>query len=180
MRTNRHLARRTAALAALLLAGTAGTAHAQFSGDPGSGGGDAPSASGSAPSAGSGQDRDAKRGERRKKRVVDVSPYLEVGQVLTADLKGDGDVLTYTTVAAGVDAAIVTRRAELAATVRYEHRFGESGGLGDADIVSGLARGRIEVARGLNLEGGALATRTRADGGGIGGLITGGDNVADV
>jgi hypothetical protein len=180
MRTNRHVARRTAALAALLLAGTAGTAHAQFSGDSGSGGGDAPSASGSAPSAGSGQDRDAKRGDRRKKRVVDVSPYLEVGQVLTADLKGDGDVLTYTTVAAGVDAAIVTRRAELAATVRYEHRFGESGGLGDADIVSGLARGRIEVARGLNLEGGALATRTRADGGGIGGLFTGGDNVADV
>jgi hypothetical protein len=180
MRTNRHLARRTAALAALLLAGTAGTAHAQFSGDSGSGGGDAPSASGSAPSAGSGQDRDAKRGDRRKKRVVDVSPYLEVGQVLTADLKGDGDVLTYTTVAAGVDAAIVTRRAELAATVRYEHRFGESGGLGDADIVSGLARGRIEVARGLNLEGGALATRTRADGGGIGGLFTGGDTVADV
>jgi hypothetical protein len=178
MRTNRHVARRTAALAALLLAGTAGTAHAQFSGDPGSGGGDAPSASGSAPSAESG--RDAKRGKQRKTRVVDVSPYLEVGQVLTADLKGDGDVLTYTTVAAGVDAAIVTRRAELAATVRYEHRFGESGGLGDADILSGLARGRIEVARGLNLEGGALATRTRADGGGIGGLFTGGDNVADV
>jgi len=178
MRTNRNLMRRTAALAALLLAGTAGTAQAQFSGDAGSGGGEAPGASAPAPSAEGGGD--AKRGGQRKQRQVDVSPYLEVGQVLTADLKGDGDVLTYTTVAAGVDAAIVTRRAEVAATLRYEHRFGESGGLGDADIISGLARGRVEVARGLNLEGGALATRTRADGGGIGGLITGGDNVADV
>src|SRR5690606_38533657 len=51
-----------------------------------------------------------------------------------------------------------------AATLRYEHRFGWNRDLGDSDTISGLARGRIEVARGLNLEGGALATRTRADG----------------
>jgi hypothetical protein len=107
--------------------------------------------------------RKEKRAEgRRTQRTIDVSPYLEVGQVLTADLKNGGDVLTYTTVAAGIDAAIVTRRAELAATLRYEHQFGW-GNQGDTDVVSGLARGRIEVARGLNLEGGALATRTRAD-----------------
>ena len=175
MRTDPHLVRRVAALAALLLAGCAGTAHAQFSSE--AGGSDSVPGASAAPSA---EGREAGRSERRKRRAVDVSPYLEVGQVLSAELKGGGDVLTYTTIAAGVDAAVETRRAEVAATLRYEHRFGESGGLGDADILSGLARGRLEVARGLNLEGGALATRTRADGGGIGGLITGGDNIADV
>lgn len=177
MRTTANGARRVAALAALLLAGTAGTAHAQFSGDSGAGADDAPAAGAPAPEAG----RETKRGEKRKQRQADVSPYLEVGQVLTADLKDGGDVVTYTTVAVGVDAAIVTRRAELAATVRYEHRFAESGGIGDADIVSGLARGRIEATPGLNLEAGALATRTRADGGGSGNVFVGDTtNVADV
>ncbi len=159
MRTTTIL-RPASALAALLLAGTATGAHAQFSGDPGSSGGDAPSTSAPASEPG----RSAKRAEaRRSQRRVDVSPYLEVGQVLTADLKNGGDVLTYTNVAAGIDAAIITNRAELAATLRYEHRFGWGGDSGDSDTISGLARGRIEVARGLNLEGGALATRTRAD-----------------
>jgi hypothetical protein len=170
--------RHAGALAALLLAGTATGAHAQFSGDPGGGASDAPT---SAPDVEPG--RAAKRAERRRnQRQVDVSPYLEVGQVLTADLKNGGDVLTYTNVAVGVDAAIVTNRAELAATLRYEHRFGWNGGLGDADTISGLARGRIEVARGLNLEGGALATRTRADGQGAdSGLFIGNaSNVANL
>ncbi len=166
-------------LAALLLAGTATGAHAQFSGDPGSGSGDAAPTGASKPEPG----RAAKRAEgRRNQRQVDVSPYLEVGQVLTADLKNGGDVLTYTNVAVGIDAAIVTTRAELAATLRYEHRFGWGGNLGDADTISGLARGRIEVARGLNLEGGALATRTRADGQGAdSGLFIGNaSNVANL
>ncbi|WP_432770857.1 MAG: hypothetical protein HEQ22_10560 [Sphingopyxis sp.] len=181
MRTNQTM-RRVATLAALLLAGTATGAQAQFSGDPGSDGGDAASAG--APAASDSQDgRAESRGERRRtQKTVDVSPYLEVGQVLTADLKNDGDVLTYTTLAAGVDAAIVTRRAELAATVRYEYRIGESGGIGNSDSLSGLVRGRVEALRGLNLEAGALATRTRADGvGGDNGIFTGDDsNVANL
>lgn len=170
--------RHVATLAALLLAGTATGAHAQFSGDPGSGAGEAPTG---APAAEPGRAESRAEG-RRAQRQVDVSPYLEVGQVLTADLKNGGDVLTYTTVAAGIDAAIVTRRAELAATLRYEHRFGWNGDLGDSDTISGLARGRIEVARGLNLEGGALATRTRADGQGAdSGLFIGdASNVANL
>ncbi|MGQ3102139.1 MAG: hypothetical protein ACT6Q5_11720 [Sphingopyxis solisilvae] len=168
--------RGTATLAALLLAGTATGAQAQFSGDAG-----ADDATATAPTVESG--RSEKRAEaRRGKRQVDVVPYLEVGQVLTADLKNGGDVLTYTTVAAGLDAAIVTTRAELAATVRYEHRFGWNGGQSDSDTISGLARGRIELARGLNLEGGALATRTRADGQGAdSGLFIGNaSNVANL
>lgn len=160
------------ALAALLLAGTATGAHAQFSGDPGPGGGDTPSAR---PEAG-----EAKRA--RGPRQIDVSPYLDVGQVLTADLKNGGDVLTYTTVGVGVDAAIVTRHAELAATLRYEHQFAWSAGQSDQDVISGLARGRLEVMRGLNLEAGGLATRTRSDGqGGGNGIISGrSSNVANL
>ncbi|NIJ38198.1 hypothetical protein FHR22_002909 [Sphingopyxis panaciterrae] len=151
-------------LAALLLAGTATGAHAQFSGDSGQGGGDAPSAGAPAASGSEGGRSEARAERRRAQKQVNISPYLEVGQVLTADLKGDGDVLTYTTLAAGVDASIVTRRAELAGSVRYEYRIGESGGLGNSSSLSGLVRGRLEAARGLNLEAGALATRTRADG----------------
>ena len=171
--------RHGATLAALLLAGTATGAHAQFSGDPGTSGGSATSAGAPAPE----QGRSEKRAERRRtQRTVDVSPYLEIDQVLTADLKNGGDVLTYTNLAVGVDAAIVTNRAELAGTVRYEHRIGWNGGLGDSDTVSGLLRGRIEAARGLNLEGGALATRSRADGqGAASGLFIGdASNVADL
>jgi hypothetical protein len=50
-----------------------------------------------------------------------VVPYLEVQQVLGADLNG-GDVLTYTSVAAGVDARTQTRRVEAQISYRYEHR----------------------------------------------------------
>jgi hypothetical protein len=181
MRTNDSM-RRVGALAALLLAGTATSAHAQFSGDDGSGSGDAPSAGAPAATGSEGGRKEARADRRRTQKTVDVSPYLEVGQVLTADLKGDGDVLTYTTLAAGVDASIVTRRAELAATVRYEYRIGESGGIGNSSSLSGLVRGRLEAARGLNLEAGALATRTRADGfGGDNGVFLGdGTNVANL
>jgi len=178
MRTTTTM-RHGATLAALLLAGTATGAHAQFSGDPASGGGNATSAGAPASEKG----RSEKRAERRRtQRTVDVSPYLEIDQVLTADLKNGGDVLTYTNLAVGVDAAIVTNRAELAGSVRYEHRIGWNDDLGDSDMVSGLLRGRIEAARGLNLEAGALATRTRADGqGAASGLFIGdASNVADI
>ncbi|WP_033073691.1 hypothetical protein [Sphingopyxis sp. MWB1] len=151
--------RAAASLAALLLAGTAGIAQAQWSGSSDSGPGE-----GSARTPGAEATASAARNGERSQRRADITPYLEVGQVLSADLKNGGDVLTYTTVAAGVDAAIVTRRVELAGSVRYERQFGWNGGLGDQDIVSGLLRGRLEAARGLNLEAGALATRSRVDG----------------
>ena len=65
MMRDRFSMRRGATLAALLLAGTATSAHAQFSGDPGSGASDAPAAS-SAPASGAEADRKPKkRGERQ-------------------------------------------------------------------------------------------------------------------
>jgi hypothetical protein len=98
------------------------------------------------------------------KAATYFQPYLEVDQVLTAPLKGGGDVLTYTDVAVGVDAAMHTRRVEAQISGRYEHRFGESGHVRDGDIISGLARARVEVVPNtLAIEGGALASRANDD-----------------
>ncbi|CAN5117331.1 hypothetical protein BH10PSE12_BH10PSE12_11090 [soil metagenome] len=96
---------------------------------------------------------------------VAVAPYLELDQTLVADLSGgDGDVMTYTSAAAGVDARITTRDLEAQANLRYEHSFGESGNIGDQDVISGIARIRATVIDDiLSLEGGAIATRTRSD-----------------
>ncbi len=93
---------------------------------------------------------------------VQVSPYIELGQVLTVDLN-DGDTLTYTSVAAGVDASVSTRRVTVSASVEYERRFAWNDDLSDSDVVSGIVRGTALVAPGLSVEGGAIATRTRQD-----------------
>ncbi|MGY4397828.1 hypothetical protein ACVWZA_003025 [Sphingomonas sp. UYAg733] len=95
-------------------------------------------------------------------REKSIAPYIELGQVLTADLNG-GDVLTYSTVAAGVDASLHNRRAEVQVSYRYERRISWDKDVGDDDIHSGLARAAVKVAPGLSLEGGALATRARSD-----------------
>lgn len=175
-----------AALSALLLASTASPAFAQDWGAPapsGDFGGPAPTSDATSADAAPAPESGARRGERRQRQTrVDVSPYLEVGAILSADLKNGGDVLTYSTLAAGVDANISSRRAELAASIRYERRFGLSDNLSDQDVISGLVRGRYELARGLNLEAGGLASRTRVDGAGAAPGIVVGDqsNVANV
>ncbi|MEO8723837.1 MAG: hypothetical protein ABI395_10020, partial [Sphingobium sp.] len=83
-----------------------------------------------------------------------------------ADIKGgNGDVLTYTSLAAGVDANIRNRRTEVQVSLRYEHQFGWNKNTPDQDVISGIASARVDVIRDkLNIEGGALATRVRADG----------------
>ena len=114
-----------------------------------------------------------------QKKRTDISPYIEVGQVLTADLK-DGDVLTYTTISAGVDASIQTQRTQVQLSYRYERRIDYEKDVGDSDIHSGLARAEVQVIPGLlNIEGGAIATRARNDIRG-GAPIFGVGNVANV
>ncbi len=94
---------------------------------------------------------------------TDISPYLEVNQVLDADLKS-GDVLTYTSAAAGIDATVSNSRAELQLNYRYEHRFSWDKSTSDDDIHTGLVRGRFEVIPNmLNFEAGGVATRVRSD-----------------
>ncbi|MEN3746261.1 hypothetical protein TPR58_03710 [Sphingomonas sp. HF-S3] len=92
-----------------------------------------------------------------------VDPYIEVGQVVTADLGDGGEVLTYSTVAAGIDATVQTRRVQVQASYRYEHRFSYDKRVGDDSIHTGLANARVVVAPGLTMEAGALATRARSD-----------------
>ena len=99
-----------------------------------------------------------------QERRLDVAPYLEVQQVLVADLNNGADVLTYTSVAAGIDSAIATRSAEAQVNLRYERRFFYQDDIGDDDVISGLARGSVQVVPGVvAFEAGAIATRTRVD-----------------
>lgn len=112
-----------------------------------------------------------------------VVPYLEVQQVLTADLNGDGDVLTYTALAAGIDAVADTRRVQGAASYRYERRISWNDDLGDQDIHSGLAQARVQlVPDTLVLDAGALAARARGDGAGplVGATSIDDEGVAEV
>jgi hypothetical protein len=104
-----------------------------------------------------GQDRDSGR-----KRRVDVAPYIELSQVLTWDSVSD-DVLTYTSAAAGVDVGVDTQRVSVNISGRYEHQFTYDSRSSDSDIVTGLANAQVRIARGLSVEAGGIATRTRND-----------------
>nr|WP_276588961.1 MULTISPECIES: hypothetical protein [unclassified Sphingomonas] len=110
-----------------------------------------------------------------------VTPYIEVSQTLDADLKG-GDTVTYTSVAAGVDAAVTTARINGQISYRYEHRFGEGHDLGDDDIHTGLARVDAKLTPALTFEAGGIATRARSDirGAAPGVLVGNVDNVSQL
>jgi hypothetical protein len=92
-----------------------------------------------------------------------VSPYIEATQVVTADLGDGGDLLTYSTVGAGIDASIESRRVQVQVSYKYEHRFSYDKRLADQDMHSGLAQARATVAPDLTLEAGAIAANARAD-----------------
>ncbi|OAN64041.1 hypothetical protein [Sphingomonas sp. TDK1] len=95
-------------------------------------------------------------------RRASITPYLEVSQVATAELNG-GETLTYSQLGAGVDGSIRTRRMQVQLSYQYQHRVTEKGSLQSGDSHNGLAQARIAAARGLTLEAGAVATRTRTD-----------------
>ncbi|MGN6374545.1 MAG: hypothetical protein ACTHMG_03215 [Sphingomonas sp.] len=94
-----------------------------------------------------------------------ISPYIELGQIVTADLTHN-DVLTYSEVAAGIDAGISTRTTQAQLSYRYERDFSWQKHVGDSDYHEGLARAAVGIAPGVSIEGGALATRARSDIGG--------------
>lgn len=100
-------------------------------------------------------------------RATAVQPYIEVSQILTAQLEPVSDQLTYTQVAVGVDTTVQGRRSGASVSVRYERNFGWGDDQVDTDTVSGIARGYLEVVpRAVTLQAGALASRSRVDGGG--------------
>jgi hypothetical protein len=92
----------------------------------------------------------------------EIHPYIEVGQILTADLQ-TGDVLTYSTVGVGIDASVQTRRVELQLSYKFERRFAYDNALADDSVHSGIARAAVKIVPGISIEAGGIATRARTD-----------------
>jgi len=92
-----------------------------------------------------------------------IHPYLEVEQVLSADLNG-GDTLTYTTVGGGIDANIRGRRVTATISYNYQRRIAWNGDMNDDDVHSGLAAAQVQIVPGtLTFDAGALAVRSHGD-----------------
>lgn len=158
------------ALALVLAAMTSSLGHAQtmaygsVDGGGSGNGGDA--------SAGSGD-----KGERQHRRRGQggghssyVAPYIEASQVVSAELTPGSDTVTWTQLAAGVDATIAGRNNALSASVRYERRIGY-GNARDGDLITGVVRGYASVVpHALRIDAGALAERSSLQGtpGGLG------------
>ncbi len=106
------------------------------------------------------------RSERSPRRALEVQPYIEAAQVISAELTPGDDVVTYTQIATGVDAGFGGRNSSGSVSLRYERRIGY-GDANDVDTVSGIARASLAlVPRALSFEIGGLASRTRIDGNG--------------
>ena len=104
----------------------------------------------------------------RSRARTRIDPYLEVAQVVSAELDG-GDTLTYTSIAAGVDGRVETRRVTVQMSYRYQRNIEWEGDVGDQDVHSGIATVGVQVIPGaLQLEAGALATRTGGEGRALG------------
>ncbi|HTG39611.1 hypothetical protein [Sphingomonas sp.] len=112
-------------------------------------------------------------------RRVAISPYLYAEQSLVAGLSNSDDVLTYTSLQAGVDGTVQTRRVQAQFSYRYEHRFAWDDQLDDTDVHSGIAIASAQLAPGIGFEFGGIATRARSDiRGAAPGLLRG--NVANI
>lgn len=105
-----------------------------------------------------------------------VAPYIEAQQVVTADLSPGNEVLTYSTIAAGIDATIAGRNNAVSASLRYERRIGYGKSRG-GDTISGLVRGYAAIVpHTLQIDAGVLATRTRIENNGAAVLAPQGDS----
>ena len=104
--------------------------------------------------------------DERAGRTSRIQPYIEVNQVLGAELTPGDEIVTFTQIAAGVDLNTQGRNSGASVSLRYERNIGYGDAL-DTDTFSGLARGSLAIVpRALTLEAGGLASRTRIDGGG--------------
>lgn len=111
-----------------------------------------------------------------------VSPYIELNQVVFTGSEGQSDVLTYSTVAAGLDAQISQRNVDAGISVRYERLITYDDDTADSDYVTGLASGSVRLARGLSVDAGALATRGRiySSGAAPSNLVGNPDNISQI
>ncbi|MCB2089299.1 MAG: preprotein translocase subunit YajC [Sphingomonadaceae bacterium] len=131
---------------------------AQSWGDDVTGGGDDGYESGDRGSGGSASGGSGQRG-------VSIDPYIEVSQVGVMELSPGDDTVTYTQVAAGVDASVQGRNNGASVSVRYERNLGWGNNASDSDTISGVARGYASIIpQAVTVEAGALAARTTVDG----------------
>jgi len=107
-------------------------------------------------------------GDTTPHRHVDVSPYIEAAQVISQEFSPGNDFVTYTRIAAGVDANVQGRNSAGSVSLRYERRIGWREGDPDGDLFSGIARVGVGVLpnKALTLEAGGLAAQTRVTGNG--------------
>jgi hypothetical protein len=176
-----HLLKRFALLAASLAAVLPLAAHAQLLpyGDvSGATGGDGDDIENGDDGEAEG---DSPRSFRRGKATY-VTPYIEAQQVVSAELSPGSDVLTWSTLAAGIDAGIARRNTQGALSLRYERRFGWGGGTSDSDALSGIARASTAIVpQVLTIEGGAMAARMSVENNGA--AVSGqsfGDSVSQI
>ncbi|MEL7197264.1 MAG: preprotein translocase subunit YajC [Pseudomonadota bacterium] len=101
-----------------------------------------------------------------ERRAVSVQPYIEVSQVLTAELSPGSDVLTFTQIAAGVDVNAQGRNSGISTSLRYERNISYGDNQVDSDRITGIARGYVAIDPSVQFDAGALASTTRIDGGG--------------
>ncbi len=142
-----------AVLAAALCLAAPGVLHAQ----------DAPGGDGAEEVGDAGGDQ-PEAATARRGPVVAVTPYIEASQVLLAELSGGNDTLTYTSLAAGVDAVLAGRNNKGALSLRYERRIGWGGDTVDSDTLSGVARVQTAIIpRAVNFDAGAMAARSSVE-----------------
>ena len=82
---------------------------------------------------------------RSGRQQAEIRPYIEAAQLFTAELEPGNDTVTYTSVAAGVDASVAGRNSAASVSLRYERRFGYDDNSLDGDTVSGVARAGIAL-----------------------------------
>lgn len=109
-------------------------------------------------------DGDSPRGSPQQADRTRVDPYIEASQIFTWQFDPVDDVVTYTQLAAGVDAQIRGRNSGAAVALRYERNFAWNENARDNDTLTGIVRGYTAIVpRTLQIEAGALASRTRVD-----------------
>ncbi|MBL4896695.1 MAG: preprotein translocase subunit YajC, partial [Erythrobacter sp.] len=95
---------------------------------------------------------------------MSIDPYIEFNNIAAWQISPVSDVVTYTQLAAGVDATINGRNNGSSVSVRYERNFAHQSDGADSDTITGLARGYASIIpRVLTVEAGALASSTRVD-----------------
>ena len=168
--------------ALLAAAGLPPAALAQPTGDAGgsgAGGKDGAANADDTLASGKGEARSSGRRGPKGRPGVHLSPYIEAAQIVTAELSPGNEVLTYTRLAAGVDASMAGRNSAASVSLRYERYIGWGDRAGSGDVISGVARGYTTIAPGLQVEAGALAARSNVDANGasgFGGVGLGGDS----